>query len=99
MYCHQLAGKRVTWNLYGGGPQGAIKKFWPWDFSTRSEFESASQPGDIAAVAWKAHHFIVVSTDPATGGMESVDGNQEFGRIRGLSTRTLSLVVAFYSPR
>jgi hypothetical protein len=31
VYCYQLAGKHVTWNLYGGGPQGAVKKVWPWN--------------------------------------------------------------------
>lgn len=98
-YCHQLAGQKVTWNLHGGGPKGAIKKAWPWNLGTRKAFEAAIGPGDIAAVAAKSHHFIVVSTNPATGGMETIDGNQEFGRIRGLKIRKLSQVVAFYSPK
>jgi peptidoglycan hydrolase-like protein with peptidoglycan-binding domain len=99
VYCYQLAGKKVTWNLNGTGPQGAIKKWWPWDFPSRTAFEAAIQPGDIAATAEKAHHYIVVSPNPATGRTESVDGNQEFGRIRNLTTRTLSKIVAFYSPK
>jgi putative peptidoglycan binding protein len=99
VYCYQLAGKQVTWNLHGGGPQGAIKKTWPWDLGTRKAFEAAIQPGDIAAVAGKSHHFIVVSTNSAADGMKSVDGNQEFGRIKGLAIRKLSQVVAFYSPQ
>ncbi len=98
VYCYQLAGKQVTWNLNGGGPRGAVKKFWPWDLGTRKVFEAAIQPGDIAAIAAKSHHFIVASTNPANGTMETVDGNQEYGRIKRLTSRRLSEVVAFYVP-
>ena len=101
VYCYQLAGKQVTWNLSGttkGGPQGSVKKFWPWDFSSLKDFRAAIQPGDIVAVAKKSHHFIVVSTNPATGSMESVDGNQLFGRITSRNDHALAEAVAFYSP-
>lgn len=99
VYCYQLAGKKVTWDLNGGGPKGAIKKVWPWSLGGRKAFEAAIQSGDIAAVAHKSHHFIVVSTNPTAGSMESVDGNQEFGRIVGRKFHKLSKVVAFYRPK
>lgn len=99
VYCYQLAGKHVTWDLYGRGPKGALTKVWPWNHGTREAFESAIQPGDIAAIPQKSHHFIVASVNPSSRAMETIDGNQEFGRIRRLTSRKLSQVVAFYTPR
>jgi hypothetical protein len=98
VYCYQRAGIPVTWNLYGGGPQGPIRKYWPWHFPSRKEFEAAIRPGDIAVIADRAHHFIVVSTNAGSGQMETVDGNLNWGRIQRLSIRRLPQIVAFYSP-
>jgi hypothetical protein len=103
VYCYQLAGKQVTWDLSGtpdkGGPQGDVKKFYPWNFSLLKDFYAAIAPGDIVAVAAKSHHFIVVSTNPAAGSIESVDGNQLFGRITSRKDHVLVKAVAFYSPK
>ena len=103
VYCYQLAGKQVTWNLSGsvktGGPQGAVKKYYPWDFKSYKDFRAAIQPGDIVTVAKDSHHFIVVCTNPTTGTIESVDGNQHFGRITNRKDHMLVEAVAFHSPK
>lgn len=97
VFCYQLAGIDATWVL-GSGAKGAVKKVWPWDMGSRAAFEASIKPGDIAAVAAKQHHFVVVSVDPAAGLVESVDGNQEWGQIRKRKEHKLSDIVAYYTP-
>lgn len=97
VYCYQLAGKQVTWKL-NIGAVGQVKKVNQWDTPTHAAFEALIQPGDIAVIAERSHHFIIASTNPATGAIESIDGNLLAGRINKLTTRRLSQVVAFYRP-
>jgi hypothetical protein len=97
VYCYQLAHKAVIWQL-GIGPRGQVKKVNQWDMSSHAEFEAHIQPGDIGVIAARSHHFIIVSTDPGSGTIESIDGNMARGQIMKLKTRKLSQVVAFYTP-
>ena len=98
VYCYQLANKNVVW-VNGVGPQGAIKKVWPWNKKNMEEFKASIQPGDIAYDPMlKHHHFIVVSIDPKTGAIKSIDGNMSNGRIMELNIRNLSQVAAYYTP-
>ena len=50
----------------------------------------------MAVISQASHHFIVVSVDIASGTMETVDGNQERGRILKRDDHKLSEVVAYY---
>ncbi len=100
-YSYQLAGVNTTWSWGVGLTGSSVKKFWPYDQAfknSRSAFEASIRPGDIAAISAKQHHFIVVSTEPASGAMHTVDGNQELGRIKARSDHKLSEVVAYYTP-
>ncbi len=97
VYCYQLAHKAVVWKL-GIGPRGQVKKVNQWDMSSHAEFEALIQPGDICVIAARSHHFIVVSTNPGAGTIESIDGNRPRGQIMRMTTRKLSQVVAFYTP-
>ena len=97
VYCYQLAHKAVVWKL-GIGPRGQVKKVNQWDMRSHAEFEALIQPGDICVIAARSHHFIVVSTNPGAGTIESIDGNRPRGQIMRMTTRKLSQVVAFYTP-
>jgi len=64
--------------------RSSIQKVVSWGKSfkgSRQAFEASIRPGDMAVISHASHHYIVVSVDIASGTMETVDGNQEWGRI------------------
>lgn len=98
-YCFQLAGVNAIWSLSTGQPSGSIQKVVSWSKSfkgSRQSFETSIKPGDMGVISQASHHFIVVSVDIASGTMETVDGNQGWGRILKCDDHKLSKVVAYY---
>jgi len=107
-YSFKLAGVNASWSLNTGKPSGAIQKFEAWGpqfqgyksfKESRKAFESSIRPGDMAVIPHLSHHFIVLSVDPTSGKMETVDGNQEYGQILPISKHNISEVVAYYTPK
>jgi hypothetical protein len=98
-YCFQLAGVNAIWSLNTGQPSGSIQKVVSWGKSfkgSRKAFEASIKPGDMAVISQASQHFIVVSVDIVSGTMETVDGNQEGGRILKRDDHKPSEVVAYY---
>ena len=89
--------KSIARRMFGG------ESFWMNTYTGAKDGDeillAPPLPGDIVAVAKDSHHLIVVSTNPATGSIESVDGNQHWGRITSRKDHKLVEAVAFYSPK
>jgi hypothetical protein len=99
IWVYRQAGVEVAWQLTRGGPEGAIEKRWPWDFSNRAGFEAAVRPGDIVVGPGPLWHQSIVVGVGTDGSLDTVSGNTVFGRIVRRSSPHLSQVTAILRPR
>lgn len=82
VYCYKMAGFSASWDFVSGRPNGPFQlNGWSPDFVAKI------QPADIGCVQTKSHHFLIESVDSGKlPPMTTIDGNQEWGQIIGISS-------------